>query len=162
MTQVVDSLDDKGTLIERRWFKDRACQILHRVDGPAVTRPAYVAWMFDGKLHCDGAPALIDENVGRYWYQHGKCHRTDGPAKELNNGDKYWYVDGIRHRTDGPAIEKVDGTQEWYFEGELHRMDGPAVIQPNREPKWFIYGDEFHETQFHQRVAYIAQCNKED
>jgi hypothetical protein len=49
----------------------------------------------DGKIHRDGAPALISNNGDRGWYQHGLLHRMDGPAVITTKGDQYWYINGV-------------------------------------------------------------------
>lgn len=51
------------------WFLGRH---IHRVDGPAVTRP-------DGKL---------------IWFHFNKIHREDGPAVINPDGSTEWYLNG--------------------------------------------------------------------
>ena len=48
--------------------------ILHRVHGPAFTRP-------DG--YCS-------------WWHNGQRHRIDGPAVEYPDGGRAWYINGNR------------------------------------------------------------------
>jgi hypothetical protein len=55
------------------YFKDKAMNILHRHDGPAIEYT----------------------NGTKSWYVDGKRHRLDGPAIIWSNGDKEWYVDGV-------------------------------------------------------------------
>jgi len=62
-------IDTDGT---KRYYKDKAMTIFHRLDGPA----------------CEGADGT------KIWYVDGKQHRTDGPAFECANGFKFWCVDG--------------------------------------------------------------------
>jgi hypothetical protein len=61
----------------KRYYKDKAMNMLHRTDGPAV------------------------EYAGgdKFWYVDGQLHRLDGPAFEWSNGSKEWYVDG-KHLTE--------------------------------------------------------------
>ena len=47
---------------------------LHRVDGPAITRP-------------DGT---------EFWFQHGKRHRVGGPAVTYLDGDREWWINDIQ------------------------------------------------------------------
>ena len=56
----------------KRYYKDKAMNIRHRLDGPACE-------------YADG---------GKEWWVNGKKHRLDGPAIEYVQGFKYWYVDG--------------------------------------------------------------------
>jgi hypothetical protein len=60
--------DKSGTV----WYKDCACKILHRENGPAVE-------------YATGE---------QRWYLNGKLHREGGPAAVHANGDKSWYLDG--------------------------------------------------------------------
>ena len=86
-------VDDDGSV---RWYKDAACQVLHREDGPAVTRP-------------DGA---------QIWFKNDLRHRVDGPAVILANGLKSWWINGKRHREDGPAVIRPSGIKEWWLHDE--------------------------------------------
>ena len=86
--------DERGNV---RFYKDKACKILHHTDGPAV----------------------IQANGTKVWYVNDKLHRLDGPAIEWAGGVKEWFVNGNRHRLDGPAIEWADGTKTWYVNGEF-------------------------------------------
>ena len=55
------------------YYKDRAMEILHREDGPAVE------W----------------SNGSKEWYINGKLHREDGPAMESSSGfHDSWYING--------------------------------------------------------------------
>jgi hypothetical protein len=68
-------------------------QVLHRVDGPAVTYlNQYTAWYFEGQYHCETGPALVFNGGSKSWYIHGMRHRTDGPAIEYVNGNKCWFI----------------------------------------------------------------------
>ena len=77
------------------WYKDAACTILHREDGPAFVT-------FDGT---------------EYWYQNGLRHREDGPAVKYTTGSEEWYMNGKRHRMDGPAIMYDTDYRFWYING---------------------------------------------
>jgi len=59
---------------DKRYYKDRAMTIRHRLNGPAIEYA----------------------NGHKEWYVDGQHHRLDGPAVEYTNGDKEWYVDGQR------------------------------------------------------------------
>ena len=54
------------------YYKDKACSILHREDGPAIE-------------YADG---------GKFWWLNGERHREDGPACDYPNGSKIWYLNG--------------------------------------------------------------------
>jgi hypothetical protein len=86
-------IDEYGN---KRYYKDKAMTIRHRLDGPAVEG-------FDG----------IKE-----WYVDGHRHRLDGPAFEGAWGNKEWYVNDKLHRLDGPAIEYAGGSKAWYVDGQ--------------------------------------------
>jgi phage baseplate assembly protein gpV len=80
---------------KKRYFKDRAKTILHRLDGPAVEYA----------------------NGTREWHVNGVPHRMDGPAFDSIYGHREWYVNGKRHREDGPAVEYADGDKAWHVNG---------------------------------------------
>ena len=91
------------------WYKDAACTILHREDGPAFVT-------FDGT---------------RYWYQNDLRHREDGPAVEYITGSEEWYLNGKRHRTDGPAISYDTSYKCWYINGKaMTEAEFLAATQP--------------------------------
>ena len=78
------------------YFKDEACAIGHRENGPAIEF----------------------NNGTKEWYLNGKRHRVDGPAYDHQNGYKEWYVNNKLHRIDGPAIEYSNGDKSWYLNGK--------------------------------------------
>lgn len=104
---------EKGTVV----YRDKKSQLLHRVDGPAVT-------------HLNGATE---------WFLNGWRHRVDGPAIEFPDGGKQWWVKGQLHRLDGPASIFRDGKEEYYLEGkfytkaehkvEVEAAEGLAVVK---------------------------------
>lgn len=47
----------------------------------------------NGELHRDGEPALIKSNGTKQWYQYGKLHRNDGPAVITEDIER-WYQHG--------------------------------------------------------------------
>jgi len=65
-------------------------------------------WMKDGRVHRDGAPALIHRDaitgivVDEIWFQNGKANRSDGPAQTLRKADTgrvyytAWYKDDVK------------------------------------------------------------------
>jgi hypothetical protein len=71
MEEQYTHIDEDG---DKFYYKDKAMNILHRLDGPAY------------------------EGASRYraWYVDGKRHRLDGPAVEWYDGSKFWYVDNKR------------------------------------------------------------------
>jgi len=97
-------IDENGC---KRYYKDKAMTIRHRLDGPAV----------EG---IDGYKA---------WYVDGNSHRLDGPAYEYASGYKAWFVDGKRHRQDGPAVEDAYGREEWWVNGrDLSEEEFNALV----------------------------------
>ena len=56
------------------YFKDKACTIYHREDGPAIEYT----------------------NGDKLWYVNGSLHREDGPAYEFYDGTKEWYLNDER------------------------------------------------------------------
>lgn len=57
----------------KEWYLDG---LRHRIDGPAIEDPDYIAWFMDGKRHCLTGPAI---------------HYYFGPAED------YWYIDGVKY-----------------------------------------------------------------
>jgi len=92
----------------KRYYKDRAMTILHRLGG---------------------GPAVEYADGGKAWYVDGQLHRLDGPAIEAADGDKAWFVDGQRHRLDGPAFEGADGDKAWYVDGRRLSLDGRRLSE---------------------------------
>jgi len=94
------------------YYKDRAMNIFHRLDGPAIEYT----------------------NGHKAWYVDGQLHRLDGPAVESANGHKAWYVDGQLHRLDGPAYEHAEGGKAWYVDGKcLTEVEFNALTAPTME-----------------------------
>ena len=60
------------------------------------------------------------------YYFDGLLHREDGPAIIQSPNFKAWYINGERHREDGPAVQYSDGDCEyhlhdqWYNSKELY------------------------------------------
>jgi len=73
---------------DKIYYKDKAMNIRHRLDGPAVeAADGYKAWWVDNQLH-----------------------RLDGPAVEAANGRKEWWIDGkfiMWLNTDGKIIDRM-------------------------------------------------------
>ena len=84
---------DEGKTV--RFYKDEACEIPHRDDGPAVEySDGYKAYYQNDKLHRTDGPAVEHANGGKQYWQNGKCHRDDGPAVEFASGYKEYYLNG--------------------------------------------------------------------
>jgi hypothetical protein len=92
MTPQYIEIDELG---DKRFYKDKEMEILHREDGPAVE------WATGTK----------------FWYLNGKLRREDGPVVEYDDGTKFWLLNGDYHREDGPACEYADGSKSWYLHG---------------------------------------------
>ena len=107
------------------YYKNRAMNIFHREDGPAIEYP-------------DGS---------KEWWLDGKLHR-----EESSCGDKAWVINGKLHREDGPAYEHSDGTKEWWFNDKWHREDGPAIEYPDGSKEWWLNGREVTEAE-HKRLT---------
>lgn len=104
---------------------------LHRRDGPAVIDRNTLFWyqIIDGKsvLHRENGPAIskFDYNA---WYNNGMLHRIGGPAVQFMGQDaEYWYqkIDGKSklHNTHGPAITHPKG-KAWFVDGVLTNQRG--------------------------------------
>ena len=75
------------------YHKDKACNILHREDGPAIEYPCGTKlWFYNNLAHREGGPAVEYSSGTTKWFVHGKLHREDGPAVEHENGIKKWYL----------------------------------------------------------------------
>ena len=48
----------------------------------------------DGKLHRIHGPAVTRPNGTRVWYQNGQLHRTDGPAVVFSHGERQYWING--------------------------------------------------------------------
>ena len=102
-----------------RFYKDEACKIPHREDGPAVEcANGNKQYWQNGKLHRDDGPAVEDASGGKWYYQNDKLHRDDGPAVLYSNGDKEYCQNGKLHRDDGPAVEFASGDKCYYLNGK--------------------------------------------
>ena len=89
-----------------RFYKDEACEIPHRDDGPAVEHAnGYKAYCQNGKLHRDDGPAVEYANGNKYYYQNGELHRDDGPAIEFADGDKRYYLNN-KHLTEAEFLAR--------------------------------------------------------
>jgi hypothetical protein len=106
----------------------------------------------DGKLHCNGSPALITQEGTKCWCRDGGSHRGDGPAMEWANGDRFWYRNNKLHREDGPAIEKANGYKEYYH-------DGTQIT--HKEFLFRIGKDPFHWTE-NQKPANLPEVDLKD
>jgi len=78
MERYTDTISGEELYTQHSWgdkfyYKDKAMNIRHRHDGPAVE------W-------ADGS---------KTWYVNDKRHHLDGPAIVYRNGEKEWYVDDV-------------------------------------------------------------------
>lgn len=97
-------------------------------------------WYYDGKLHRDDGPAILQSNGLEFWYQHGEKHRDDGPAVISSSLTEFWCQRGRLHRLDGPALINANGDKSWYRRGLLHRDDGPAIVRTSGYTAWYKNG----------------------
>ena len=95
MTKIYTKTDYYETI---RYYKDEACTILHREDGPACEYTA----------------------GNKEWWINGNLHREDGPAIEWSDESKEWWFNGKRHRINGPAIENFNGSKKWFINGKQY------------------------------------------
>ena len=102
MTKHYIKENDYGTF----YYKDKACTIGHREDGPA-------------REYKDG---------DKHWCINDKHHRIDGPAIECNDGSKIWYLNGLIHREDGPAFEHDNGYKEWWLNNKKYSKQEYEVL----------------------------------
>lgn len=82
-------------------------------------------WWVDGKLHCDGGPAVVASTGEEQWWRHGELHREDGPAVTTETGKQTWYRHGQIHRDGGPAVVYADGRQQWWHHGK--QVESPSA-----------------------------------
>lgn len=93
-------------------------------------------WYLNGKLHRDGAPAIIHSNGEMLWFQHGKLHREGGPAVKRTDF-KAWYLHDMLHREDGPAVEFKNGAKKWYLKSKNYSTPekwAAAVLSMHNKP----------------------------
>ena len=78
-------------------FRESLWGMLHRKnDLPAIIYGnGNKEWWVDGKLHREGAPAIITQSCN-YWYRWSSPHRIDGPAVESLDGMNSWYLNGYK------------------------------------------------------------------
>lgn len=69
----------------------------------------------------------LPAHTGQEWWIKGKLHREGAPAIIRHDGEERWFLDGVLHREDGPAVTYGEGSMEWWSKGKLHRIGGPAV-----------------------------------
>lgn len=112
----------------------------HREDGPAQEDSQTIRWYEDDLLHRVDGPAITRADGQQVWYEDGERHRVDGPAVVYLDGSEEWWINGVRHRLYEPAVVMTDGTREWWNGGQWHRVDGPAVIEANGEQRWYQRG----------------------
>jgi len=80
----------------------------------------------DDNLHRDGdLPAVIEKAGSLSWLFHGRLHRIGGPAIICMNGDSLWYIDGKQYK-DGQDDEYVSACYK-YCEKHDTRVTGRFV-----------------------------------
>ena len=99
-----------------------------------------------GRLHRDGAPAVVDDRGLQMWYNHGKLHRDgDMPAITWSDHEGFeWWNDGKRHR-DGkePAVirhgysryGKLDTSQWWKHGERVTEEQAEEIAQQERDTR---------------------------
>ena len=148
--------------------------VLHREDGPAALRvyndiAKAEEWRINGRLHREGAPALIDRfNSGQIsqeiWSLHGQWHREGEPARRMWHEDgqlrgEEWYINGKLHKNNGPS------QQWWDANGQLTRIarcvdgeyvDGQSLITwCNNGQMWYTCW--FVNNMYHKEDGPAAQ-----
>lgn len=114
------------------YYKNRAMNIFHREDGPAIERASGT----------------------KTWYLNGKLHREDGPANEYTDGGKSWWFNNRLHREDGPAIEQADGAKRWYLNGERLTEEEHKKLT-KKEPTITIEGISFTVDQLKELINQV-------
>lgn len=164
-TTILHSVDDRPAVSDnygtKQWFSFGQ---LHRVGGPALTRPNEEWWYRNGMLdRPDGLPAYTCWRGGKImqesWYINGKLRRASGPALVCYSDDgqithrKWLGLEGL-DREDGPANEDIlhPESNAWYRHGVLHALDGPALGRGTDRARYFIAGHEYSE-QIWQQLA---------
>ena len=82
-------------------------------------------WYYEGRLHRDFGPAIINQSGCQEWWHLGKRHRDhDLPAIIHPDGTKYWFMFDKRHRTTGPAYISHDNKcVMWCFHDLLYSFE---------------------------------------
>lgn len=152
--------------------------LLHSFDDkPSQYGNGIKVWHFHGKLHRVGKPALIENDIGRFFtngeedfinpqnemlcadtipagyivnLDSGYIHSDNGPAMIYPNGTIAYYCRGNIHRDEdeGPAIITASGTQKYVKHGVLHREDGPAIITGDGRKYYIIDGVHAQQTKY--------------
>jgi len=78
----------------------------------------------------------------RIWVRRGKIHRDGAPAVIRPDGSELWFIMDELHRLDGPAITEADGTEVWYYRNKLHRVGAPAIIYSDGREEYWENGKE--------------------
>lgn len=60
----------------------------------------YIGYYRHESYHRIGAPALIYENRGMFWYEYGDSHRLDGPSDTYAKGTLYYFIRGTQYTVD--------------------------------------------------------------
>jgi len=84
-----------------------------------VTKIGEQECRYNGKIHRENGPAMINRLGDHLWFKHGKLHRGGGlPAIICHDGRKKWCVNDKTHREDGPALKNSYGVWWWFIDGE--------------------------------------------
>ena len=94
MERYTDTISGEELYTRHEWgdkfyYKDKAMNIRHRHDGPAI----------------EGA------NGSKAWWVDGKLHRLDGPAIVYHSESKAWYVNGVlimRLDKNGKIVKRME------------------------------------------------------
>ena len=93
------------------------------------------------------------------WYWHGKIHREGAPAVLMADGREFWYHLGKLHRPveEGPALTLAQGSQ-WFFQhGELLYFESQNVRQRLHNFPW--RNKVFHYMLHHDHDPAPAEIN---
>lgn len=132
---------------------------LHSDGPPSIThRGGTLQWHRRGKLHRDGAPAIVTK-YSAVWFQHGLVHREDGPAltKHLHIRDVGPHGVPLHHKDfacySSIAVSRLEA---WYRRGCLHREgDLPAVVYDDGLCAWFK-NDKCYRRGHDSAVSWVA------
>ncbi len=97
------------------------------------------------------AEGMKEQDGIKVWYKDGRIHRDGAPAIIYPNGDKVWFKDNRMHRDDGPAGEYISGNKVWCVNGQFHRINGPAVEYPTIK-EWYLHGKQYTKKEYKNKM----------